>query len=400
MSDSIEVARSLYGALETGDREVLARVLHTDFTGHATEGLPFGLGGDYGSPKDMRRSFWGGIAAHYVAAARPTEFVPLDDGRLYVAGRYVGKGTETGAVLDAEFVHVLSFTDGAISRLVQLTDSQRWQEAVQPPVSNGRTLTTIDYSVEAGVARIVLNRPDQRNAIDLDMAEDTLEVARRCAEDPAVRAVLVEGAGSDLTVGGDISFFTSVEPDGVGALLRRMIGPYHDAFRIFSSLDAPIVTAVRGSAVGGGLGFVFLADIVLAEPDAYFLTAFSGIGLSGDGGGTWHLPRIVGPRRAAKMYLENYRLGAAEALEWGLVTDIVDADELHAQALARAKKLAAGPTLGFGAMRTLLRKSWSNTYSEQLGEETETIAAVAGSEDSKNALTDFVGKRRPTFQGR
>lgn len=396
----IETARALYTALATGDREVLKSVLHHSFTGHATEGLPFGLGGDYTDAADMRRNFWGGIAQEYSAAARPEEFVGLEDGRLYVAGKYVGTGKSTGSELDAEFVHVLTFVDGQVSRLVQLTDSHRWHEAANPTARGERRLTTIRYSVEQSVARITLDRPEQRNAIDLDLAEDTLEVARRCAADPTIRAVLIEGAGRNLTVGGDINFFVGGDPDEIGPLLRRMTGPFHEAFRLFSMLDVPIVTAAQGAVAGGGLGFVFAADFVLAAPDAHFSTAFAAIGLSGDGGGSWYLPRLVGQRRAAKMFFQNYRVGAAEAVEWGLVTEVVDAELLSDEAWSLAVSLASGPTRAFGKMRRLLRESSTNTLSEHLLDEIDALAITGGTADARNAIAAFVGKHTPRFEGR
>ncbi|OZD71130.1 enoyl-CoA hydratase [Rhodococcus sp. 05-340-1] len=396
----IETARALYAALASGDREVLKNVLHPSFRGHATEGLPFGLGGDYSDAADMRRNFWGGIAKEYSAAARPEEFVGLEDGRLYVAGRYVGTGRSTGATLDAEFVHVLTFVDGKVSKLVQLTDSQRWHEAVDRTARGERQLTTIRYRVEQGVARITLDRPEQRNAIDLALAEDTLEVARRCAADPTVRAVLIEGSGTNLTVGGDITYFVDGDPEQIGPLLRRMTGPFHEAFRLFSMLDVPIVTAAQGAVAGGGLGFVFAADFVLAAPNAHFSTAFAAIGLSGDGGGSWYLPRLVGPRRAAKMFFQNYRVGAEEAVEWGLVTEVVDADRLADTAFSLAVSLASGPTRAFGKMRRLLRESSTNTLSEHLLDEIDALAITGGTSDARGAIAAFVGKQAPQFEGR
>lgn len=396
----IETARALYSALATGNREVLKDVLHPSFTGHTTPGLPFGLGGDYADATDMRRNFWGGIAQEYRASAQPIELVGLDDGRLYVSGTYVGVGTSTGETLDAEFVHVLTFVDGKISRLVQLTDSHRWHEAVDRTARGARRLSTIRYSVEQSVARITLDRPDRRNAIDLDLAEDTLEVARRCAADPTVRAVLIEGTGRNLTVGGDINYFVDGDPEQMGPLLRRMTGPFHEAFRLFSMLDVPIVTAAQGAVAGGGLGFVFAADFVLASPDAHFSTAFSAIGLSGDGGGSWHLPRLVGPRRAAKMFFQNYRVGAAEAVEWGLVTEVVDADVLADTAWTLALSLASGPTRAFGKMRRLLLESSTNTLSEHLLQEIDALAITGGTFDARGAVAAFVGKHTPQFEGR
>ncbi|WP_299574875.1 enoyl-CoA hydratase-related protein [uncultured Williamsia sp.] len=393
------LAQALYGALAAGDREVLDHVLHADFSGRATEGLPVGLGGEHPDPRAMRRDFWGRIAKHYTAAAHPTEMVALDDGRLLVRGRYTGTARVSGRALDAEFVHVLTFADGAISRLEQLTDSHLWCSALGAD-DRGRTLTTIDFSVEYGVATIRLDRPDHRNAIDLTLAEDLLEAARRCAADRSVRAVLIEGAGTDLTVGGDIAYFGGDSSDELGAVLRRMTGPFHEAFAILASLDAPVVTAAHGSVAGGGLGFVYAADIVLAAPDTRFVTAFAAIGLSGDGGGTWHLPRLVGARRAAKMYLENYPLGAAEALEWGLITEIVPASDLSRIARERARALASGPTRAFAQMRILLHASSTSTHTEQLHAEVEGIVRVASTHDASEALTAFVQKRRPTFEGR
>lgn len=393
------LAQELYDALAAGDRDVLDRVLHPDFSGRATEGLPAELGGEHPDRRAMRRNFWGRIAEHYTAAAHPSEMVALDDGRLLVRGRYIGTARTTGRPLDAEFAHVLSVTDGAISRLEQLTDSQLWTDALAVD-GIGRTLTTIDFSVADGVATIRLDRPDDRNAIDLALAEDLLEVARRCAADRSVRAVLIEGAGPDLTVGGDISYFGDTGADELGDVLRRMTGPFHEAFAVLAGLDAPIVTAAHGAVAGGGLGFVYTADIVLAAPNTRFVTAFAAIGLSGDGGGTWHLPRLVGERRAAKMYLENYPLGAEEALEWGLITEVVPADDLARVAREKARTLAAGPTRAFAAMRNLLQKSATSTFVEQLTAEVEAIVQTASTQDASNALAAFIDKRRPSFEGR
>ncbi|WP_064444731.1 enoyl-CoA hydratase-related protein [Rhodococcus sp. YH3-3] len=393
------IAARLYVALGSGDRDTLSDLIAPDFVGQTTDGLPLDLGGTHETADAMRINFWGRIAKNYRAQAEPKEFHLLDDGRLFVSGRYKGEGRVSGAQLDAEFNHVLTFAGGRITGLHQLTDSQRWHEALVVEPSAACVFETIEFEIDKGVAVIRLNRPDQRNAIDLTMGEELLVVARRCASDSAVRAVLIEGAGPDLTVGGDIAYFTTAEPSSYGELFRRMTGPFHEAFRVLSRINAPIVTAAHGSVAGGGLGFLYTADITLAAEGTKFVTAFAGIGLSGDGGGTWHLPRLVGARRAAQMYLENYVLGADEALEWGLINAVVPLDTLHEQALARAKKLAQGPTMAFGGMRALLRDSWTNTLSEQLLNETEGVARTGNSCDARNAIGAFMDKRRPTFEG-
>ena len=213
-----------------------------------------------------------------------------------MTGHYRGNARRSGRTLEAEFTHVLRFnSDGQVTSLRQLTDTAAWIEAL----GDGGTLETIDYSVADAVATICLNRPNRRNAINLAMAEEALIVARSLAADASVRAVLICGNGPTLTVGGDIDYFRDVAPTEIGDLLVSMTTPFHEAFRVLSRIDAPIVTAAHGRVAGGGLGFVYAADIVLAAEGTEFITAFAGIGLSGDGGGTWHLPRLIGPARAA-----------------------------------------------------------------------------------------------------
>ena len=179
-----------------------------------------------------------------------------------------------------------------------------------------------------------------------------------------------------------------------------MTTPFHEAFRILSRIDAPIVTAVHGAVAGGGLGYVYAADIVVAAEGTQFVTAFAALGLSGDGGGTWHLPRLIGPRRAAEAYLRNRPIEAEEALQWGLINEIVPAAELRSRADAVARELASGPTRGFARMRALLRETWHNDLSTQLQAEIEGLRDTGDTADAVRAINDFAAKRRPKFTGR
>lgn len=397
LAANASAAQRLYDALRDGDRDTLAVLLHPDFVGHATAGLPLELGGEHSGPEEMQRDFWWRIGRHYVAEAHPDEMRGLDDGRLFVRGRYRGHGRASGGPLDAEFIHVLTFaTDGTIVRLDQLTDSASWVAALEP----ADTPPVIEYSVSGGVATICLNRPEARNAIDMRMGEETLRVAQRVAEDPTVRAVLICGNGPALTVGGDIDYFLTTPPDRFGSLFARMTTPFHEAFRILSRIDAPIVAAAHGAVAGGGLGYVYAADLVVAAEGTKFVTGFADLGLSGDGGGTWHLPRLIGARRAAEVYLRNAPIGADDALRWGLVNAVVPADELRSHATRLAAELAAGPTRAYGRMRELLRETWSRDLSEQLLAETEAMRALGASADAAGAIAAFVAKRKPRFAGR
>lgn len=405
-----ETLTALYRSLAAGDAEGVATLLSDDFVGRTAAGLPLGLGGEYRGPQSMINDFWWAIGRAFDLRAEPETMEPIGDDRVEVTGWYRGAARRTGRPMEAAFVHTVTFDDsGAISALRQLTDTAVWAAAVEgaerasaPPYPGGGvgSLETIDYSVVDGVARVVLNRPEQRNAIDLRMGEETLAVARAIAADPAVRAVLIAGNGPALTVGGDIEFFTSATPGGFGALAERMTNPFHEAFRILERIDAPIVTAAHGSVAGGGLGYLFAADVVVAEPDAIFCTAFSGIGLSGDGGGTWHLPRIIGESRARRMYLENLRVDAKTAEEWGLVAEVVSAEDLREYAFAKARRFAAGPTVAYGRQRRLLRESWGNTLAEQLRAESQGIRDTGGTRDAQHAVASFLNKERPAFEGR
>src|SRR6201993_1250536 len=390
-------AQQLYRALAAADREALSTLLHPQFVGHATDGLPLRMGGRHDGPEAMRRDLWWTIGRHYKVEAQPEEFRVLDDGRLFVAGHYRGEGRASGRSLDAAFIHLIAFADdGRIVSLHQLTDSAAWVQAL----GGGAELQTIDYSVTDAVATVCLNRPDVRNAIDMHMAEETLAVARRIAADDSIRAVLICGNGPALTVGGDIDYSLAHSGERFGALFAQMTTPFHEAFRVLSRVDAPIVTAAHGVVAGGGLGFVYAADLVIAAEDTKFVTAFAALGLSGDGGGTWHLPRIIGPRRAAEAYLRNRPIEAAEALQWGLINEIVPAGELRSRAEAVARELANGPTRGFARMRALLRDSWRNDLSTQLQAETEALRQTGDTGDAARAINDFAAKRRTEFTGR
>ena len=375
----------------------MSTLLHPDFVGHATDGLPLGMGGRHEGPEAMQRDLWWNIGRHYKVEAQPEEFRLLDDGRLFVTGHYRGEGRKSGRRLDAAFIHLIAFADdGRIASLDQLTDSAAWVQAL----GGDAELQTIEYSVTDAVATVCLNRPDARNAIDMRVAEETLAVARRIATDDSIRAVLICGNGPALTVGGDIDYFLARSGEHFGALFERMTTPFHEAFRVLSRVEAPIVTAAHGAVAGGGLGFVYAADLVIAAEDTKLVTAFAALGLSGDGGGTWHLPRLIGPRRAAEAYLRNRPIDAVEALEWGLINEIVPVDKLRSRAEAVARELASGPTRGFAKMRALLRDTWRNDLSTQLQAETEALRETGDTADAARAITDFAARRSTEFTGR
>jgi 2-(1,2-epoxy-1,2-dihydrophenyl)acetyl-CoA isomerase len=387
-----DLARAFYAALAAGDRDQLDALLHPEFTGRTTEGMPFGIGGDHNGPAAMRRNAWGAIARHFEARAEPDRFLDLADGRLLVTGRYRGRGKQGGATLDAGFAHLIAVEDERIKALEQYTDTARWHEASGP-------LRTVLLDFADGVATLRLNRPDHGNAINPDLAADLAEAATQISERPGVRAVLIVANGPNFTVGGDLRVFAETAREQLPNQLRRMIDSFHLAIERLTSIDAPVVAAVRGGAAGGGLGLLYAADIVIAADDARFAIGYGALGLTADGGNTWFLPRMVGMRQAQELFLLNRRLTAQEALEFGLVSRLAPSDAVDTEAAAVAAMLAAGPTLAYGAVRRMLRQSFETGLSDQLNAEKESLVAASRTDDAQEGIAAFVAKRGPQFRG-
>ncbi|WP_386416630.1 enoyl-CoA hydratase-related protein [Stutzerimonas stutzeri] len=389
LSDTLsELARRFYRGLAKGDRDELDALLHPAFVGITTRCLPMGLGGTYQGPEQMRRHFWGGLAKHFQAKADIASISLLAEDRLQVEGVYLGKGTLSGATLDARFIHLLRFQDGRLIELEQLTDSAAWQAALQPE-------PTVVVTIDNGIAWVRLDRPADNNAINQQMADELLLAARQCAADATVRVVVLEGAGRAFTVGGDLHFLADVEAETLPGKLAEMLGNYHEALRIFNRLSVPVIAAVQGPCAGGGLGLMYCADLVLAADNCRFALGFATLGFSPDGGNSWFLPRLIGPRRAAELYFEGRVLSAEEAKDWGLVNRVVALDQLHAEVMACAERMTRGVAAGFAAARQLLRQSWDKSLSEQLEAETDAMVRLAEEPAVSQALKRFVDNKKP-----
>ena len=386
-----DLVRQLYDAIVTGDTEAFARLLHPEFQGVIADGMPAGAG-HHDGPDAMWADGWKQIGLAFAAGPKPDEITPMADGRVLVSGRYTGHGRRGGGPLDASYTHVFSFADGRISGVVQVSDTARWRDAVSP-------FRTMTLEIADGVATVSLNRPETGNAFDVAMTDDLLELTTRLSREPEVRCVLLRAKGA-FTVGGDMNFLGPQDDAERAATLHRMIGDYHVAIERLATLDAPLVAAVSGSAGGGGLGLVCAADIVIAADDAAFALGYAALGMTSDGANSWFLPRLVGLRRAQQLFLLNKRLTAAEALEWGLVTEVLPAGDVDTRAAEVAARIAAGPTRAFAGMRRLLRDSYDNSLRDQLAAELREVDEIARTEDISEGMRAFAERRRAEFRGR
>lgn len=256
-----------------------------------------------------------------------------------------------------------------------------------------------ELTVEDGVARLRLVHAAARNAIDPQMVSALGEAVAACAAESGVRALLISADGPAFTVGGDLRHFAS-DLERLPQELDQMIGDYHEALRRLAELAAPVVCAVQGGVAGGGLGLLWCADLVIAADDLKLAAGFARLGLTGDGGSSWWLPRLIGLPRARELLIGGRVLNADEALEWGLIGRVVPAGELQAEARAVARELAAGATVAYAELRRLLTGAGARTLAEGLAGEHEAMVRIGGTSDAREGIAAFVEHRPPRFEGR
>jgi 2-(1,2-epoxy-1,2-dihydrophenyl)acetyl-CoA isomerase len=248
------------------------------------------------------------------------------------------------------------------------------------------------------IARITLNRPAAHNALDIEGIAQLADISTKLAEDRTLRAVMIIGTGDKaFCAGGDVATFAR-QAGHEAELLGDMTHPLNIAISNLMRLDAPIVAAVNGVAAGVGLSLVALADIAIAADHARFHSAYTKIGYTPDGGSSWLLPRLIGRRRAMELYLTARSLNADEALEWGLITQVVRPEALAPTVEAQLRMLTQGPTRCFGAVKRLMLASGSNTLDQQLELEAHTIIAQSQTVEGREGVRAFVEKRPPVFQ--
>lgn len=267
----------------------------------------------------------------------------------------------------------------------------------QPP------LETMRLELAGDVGTLTLDRPDELNAMSPQMIGELAIVAAWLADRAPIRALVVTGAGRAFSAGGDVTWFRQGldDPDAdLVASVRRGADVLHQAIVDFKRIPYPVVAAVNGPAAGAGFSLALMCDIRIASEGAFFACAYGRIGASPDGGMTYFLPRVIGPAAAAELMLEDPNLTAADALERGLVSQVVAADELLEAAGAKAAELAAKSPHYVRMVKSLLWSSLDNSLAAHLQLERHGIAESMGTDDLRNGVERFFAGEEPVFEGR
>jgi 2-(1,2-epoxy-1,2-dihydrophenyl)acetyl-CoA isomerase len=254
----------------------------------------------------------------------------------------------------------------------------------------------IRVDVADGVATITLDRPDALNALTIPMKQALLGALNEAAAAPAVRAVILTGAGRAFCAGQDLR--ERLEP-GAPTLGEELRERYNPIVRAMRALPKPIVGAINGVAAGAGASLAFACDLRIASESASFVLAFGRIALIPDSGATWTLPRLVGLAKASEMALLNDPVSAAEALTIGLVSKVVAAESLMDEARGIAARLVAGAPAAMAATKRLLESGMSSDLEAALAAEAEAQDRLGAAADHAEGLAAFIEKRPPSFRG-
>lgn len=248
------------------------------------------------------------------------------------------------------------------------------------------------------VAEIRFNRPDRLNALGVALANGFADAVDAVLEDADVRVIILSSEGRAFMAGGDLKHLNDAADKAAAA--RELIDPVHRALKKLAQAPQITLASIKGAAAGAGMSLALGADLAIAADDAVFNMAYARVAAPPDCGGSWALPRLVGTRKALEIALLSDAINAADALRLGLVNRVVPAADLDREVAALAARLAAGAPIALGRTKALIRQSLETPLGAQLDAERESFAACAMTADFSEALSAFLGKRKPVFEGR
>ena len=254
---------------------------------------------------------------------------------------------------------------------------------------------TITLERQDGVAVVTLNRLDVLNALNGQMRAELRHAVAEGGGD--ARVVVLTGAGRAFCAGQDLGEGPNVAALNLEQVLRD---EYHPLVRAITESPVPVIAAVNGTAAGAGASLALICDVVIAAESARFVQAFARIGLMPDAGGTWMLPRLVGPARALGAALFAEAIPAREAADWGMIWEAVPDAAFAVRWQARARQLADGPTLAYREMRAAMRASWGHAFEAHLEDEARRQGLCGQSRDFREGVLAFTEKRPAVFEGR
>jgi len=258
-------------------------------------------------------------------------------------------------------------------------------------------MSSILFEIKEQVGIITLNRPDKLNVFNREMCLLLQENLDRCKAEN-IRAVYITGAGKGFSAGQDLSEVSNpVNSLDFNTILTRHYNPIVTRIR---KLEKPVVAAVNGVAAGAGANIALCCDIVVAAQSAFFIQAFSKLGLIPDSGGTYTLPRLIGWQKASALMMLGEKVSAADAERFGMIYKVFDDESFSEQALSIVSRLAEMPTKGLALTKQLLNISLINHFEEQLQEENVFQQRAAKTEDYKEGVNAFLEKRTPVFKGK
>ena len=263
-------------------------------------------------------------------------------------------------------------------------------------------MSHLEVNITDGIATLIMNRPDARNALSMDMRKQLSEALHDVELDQSIRCVVLKGAGEHFMAGGDVKGMGKSIKKSSNEIKKEFILRIHDLHPIMFAMrrmPKPVIASCRGAAAGAGVSLALACDLVIAAEDAFFTLAYCKIGTSPDGSSSFHLPRAVGIKKAMEIALLGDRFDAKTAKDIGMINFVVPTETLDSETDTLARRLASGPTHVYGNTKALFYRSLESEFESQLQAEAEYFSDCASRKDFKEGVSAFIEKRSPVFTG-